>query len=249
MSIKAYMDAVVAAHPERAHVAKSLAQIELQTPRVRRGRAPAYALPFCIVALRRYLRIRPERLRGNWSWSDAEVSHRKQEEPTRTLYAKADVAVLSFAQVNPGYSLSVTPVRSFESQVRLWLRNDKVGVLGLRLMSDAQAELASGSYSTPVDATSVQRFRAFLQAYPVQRALEPSNAAPGTSDHGRGRAVDFQVKRGDAVVADIKREQIPDKWEAAGWSRKVALACRVAGLSGPLKTPYEPWHWMLGGVS
>jgi hypothetical protein len=32
--------------------------------------------------------------------------------------------------------------------------------------------------------------------------------------------------------------------EEAGWEAKLIAACAGTKLKGPLKKPYEPWHWV-----
>jgi hypothetical protein len=74
---------------------------------------------------------------------------------------------------------------------------------------------------------------------------EPGNAAPGTSDHGQLRAVDFVVIREGRVVAGVRRSTIPTEWTASGWATRLADAAAHTILVGPLSHPYEPWHWAL----
>ena len=104
-------------------------------------------------------------------------------------------------------------------------------------------ELESSGYPTPPNleaANRLSRVIRFAKVFP-----EPSSAAPGTSDHGQARAVDFIVKRGATVIATTETAQIPTVWKAGGWERRLIDATRGTRLVGPLKHPYEPWHWRL----
>jgi hypothetical protein len=74
---------------------------------------------------------------------------------------------------------------------------------------------------------------------------EPTSAAPGTSDHGQLRAVDFVVYQGSTLIAGTTTATIATVWKAQGWEQKLIAATENTGLIGPLKHPYEPWHWKL----
>jgi hypothetical protein len=76
-----------------------------------------------------------------------------------------------------------------------------------------------------------------------QRA--PCNAAPGTSDHGQVKAVDFVVMQGSRLVAGTSRSTIAAQWTAPGWAQRLVEATAGTRLRGPLRHPYEPWHWSL----
>jgi hypothetical protein len=64
--------------------------------------------------------------------------------------------------------------------------------------------LGKSEYPDPPTGQSTMQFATALRAAVV--SPEPSNAAPGLSNHGRGTAVDFVVIRGGKVIADIKTE-------------------------------------------
>ena len=201
------------------------------------------ALPFQLLAVRRYLRIGDKRLDANWSWTDSEVARQYGREPTRTLYYEAAKVQENFRKANPGYHLQLTPVRSLERQIGLWMDNSSVQIAGAKLMKDMDDELRGPEYPDVSGGPAVIKFAERLRTAVVQP--EPTNAAPGTSDHGRGTAVDFIVMKGQVKVAQTLKRQIRSVWDSQGWSAKLAAAVVGTRLKGPLKTPYEPWHWSL----
>lgn len=214
------------------------------------------SLALQLLALRRYLRlsnkIGDEKIAANWSWKNSEIPGKEKEEPAKTLYAEARKAQAAFSTANPGYQIVVTPIRSLERQVKLWNENEKGLAASKRLLEDMVKELNKNKYKDKTDAEIAVMFGPKLQWAEVDP--EPTNAVPGTSGHGRGIAVDFVVKKGNKVVAAIKTKYkkdgklhsyTKDKWDGAGWTEKLKQACSVTRLEGPLKNPYEPWHWVL----
>lgn len=195
-----------------------------------------------LLAVRRYLRI--ERKLGSiWTWSREEAKTRMSEEPCKTLFAEAHKVVNAFETQNPGYSLGITPIRSLEKQASLWCKNSTVHRAGQGLLKKMRKELDGPVYPEAPSALGLAWFRNSLRVAGVNP--EPSSAAPGTSDHGRGTAVDFVVKRSGAIIASVETSQIETVWKPQGWHTKLAKACEPTRLKGPLKHPYEPWHWML----
>ncbi len=61
------------------------------------------------------------------------------------------------------------------------------------------------------------------------------------------RAVDFVVKHssGGRIVAGTISSSIATVWKLGGWEAKLIAAASGSKLIGPLKHPYEPWHWRL----
>ena len=59
------------------------------------------------------------------------------------------------------------------------------------------------------------------------------------------RAFDFQVKRGEETVAGTDSKNSIASWDKKGWTEKLRAAVQAASskFSGPLKMPYEPWHY------
>ena len=114
---------------------------------------------------------------------------------------------------------------------------------GERLLRTVSRELEKPAYEMPPPVTKVESFAAWLRELGVDP--EPGNAAPGTSDHGQVRAVDFVVMRGREVVAGTTRSTIAAAWTASGWAQRLVEAAAGTRLRGPLRVPYEPWHWSL----
>jgi len=201
------------------------------------------ALPFQLLAVRRYLRIGDSKLHANWSWTEADVRRQYGLEPTRTLYAEATKVQTKFSQANPGYRLELTPVRSLERQIGLWMDNSTVQLASAQLMTDMDRELSKPDYPDSSGGTAVSKFAGKLRSAVV--TPEPTSAAPGASDHGRGTAVDFIIMQGASRIAGTAKVEIGPVWDSKGWSTKLRAAVAGTKLRGPLKAPYEPWHWYL----
>ncbi|HZB46856.1 MAG TPA: hypothetical protein VE360_16485, partial [Pyrinomonadaceae bacterium] len=65
------------------------------------------------------------------------------------------------------------------------------------------------------------------------------------SPHGRSRAFDFQVVRGNQLIAGTSAASAAGAWDGAGWTGRLQEAVRDAGarFAGPLASPREPWHY------
>jgi hypothetical protein len=74
-------------------------------------------------------------------------------------------------------------------------------------------------------------------------------AAPGLSAHGQARAFDLQIEHGGRISAGLGATSAREQWDAAGWTQKLHAAVAAAGerFSGPLLSPYEPWHYAYVG--
>jgi hypothetical protein len=237
--VEAYMFAAVAQIGEGT--AEVNAAIRAIGARAAHGNDP---LPYQLLAARRYLRIGGKKLHANWSWSAEQAAVEMRNEPTKTLYKEADKVREAFRLANPGYQLIVSPLRDLDKQIHLWNSNSTVGPAGARLLRDIAELLASPDFPDVPAGAHTARFASRLRNSVV--APEPSSAAPGTSNHGRGTAVDFVVQTVDGrdVVGTNSRE-IEPKWKNGGWEKKLINACRGSKLKGPLQHPYEPWHWEL----
>jgi hypothetical protein len=222
--------------------------------RIGRAAPMAYAQPLQLLALRKYLRVQNRKhkdLASIWSWTAEHMSQSINTAPSEDgimslgfeLMNKASQVKRAFALANPGYTLAVSPPRDLERQVTLWNGNLGVRAAANHLFSRAVELLSKPDYDLPARLTAVIFFTKWLEDFAV--SPEPGNAAPGTSDHGTLRAVDFIVMRGRTVVAGVTRATIPSQWTASGWAGKLAEATAGTGLVGPLANPYEPWHWAL----
>lgn len=196
-----------------------------------------------ILAVRRYLRKGDKEVHSNWSWTDEEARAKKKEEPAKTLYAEAKKVQNKFAKENPGYILVVTPIRGFEKQVKLWNTNHTVKNAGKKLLENVTKELGKKEYPDIPTGVVISKFKNYLRTSSV--SPEPTSAAPGTSNHGRGLAVDFVIKKspGGALAAGISSKKRQADWKDSGWGKKLKTACAGSKLKGPLMHPDEPWHW------
>lgn len=204
------------------------------------GKGEAQAVQ--LLALRRYLRLGGKKVHANWAWT-AEQAERFLKEGTGKLLAEEATKVQkAFSTSNPGYSLLISPLRSLTRQVRLWNANNSVQKAGNRLLKDMIEELKNEEdYPAAPTGVSTSIFKVVLRGAAV--TPEPTSAAPGTSDHGQMRAVDFVVVRGQTIVAGIQSSTIATIWKERGWEEKLIAATKGTKLVGPLKHPYEPWHW------
>jgi hypothetical protein len=222
----------------RAEVMDALRLIKTRCPVGRKTE------PLQLLALRRYLRMGGLRVHAQWAWTPEQQQRLSQSGSAKLLMDAARKVQLNFAARNPGCSLVISPLRSLESQVEKWDKNDTVSQAGQRLVSEMERVLATPEFPYPPTSTAAVVFSHKLRAAHVHP--EPSSAAPGTSDHGQGRAVDFVVRNGQRTVADTKTAQITAIWKAGGWEKKLIAAAQGTRLAGPLQHPYEPWHWWLG---
>ena len=194
-----------------------------------------------LLALRAYLRAGPN-LASRWSWTQAEIRSYEQSNEYRQLLDDLAEVKSAFERANPGYTLYAnTQVRSLDIQLERWNSNKGVGKTAANLRRDALGVLAR--LRPQPNAESLEEFKRFLMAWrPVPVA---PLAAPGLSMHGQMRAIDFQVMRGDRIVAGTTVSRVTHEWEAPGWDRKLQQAVLAAGgrFVGPLKSPNEPWHF------
>lgn len=198
-----------------------------------------------LLALRRYLRLGPKRVQAQWSWSPKQAEVLVRQGAAKVLIDEAAKVQTRFGKTNPGFLLALSPLRSLERQVRLWNGNSSVQQAAAGLRTDILEDLedTDGFPDAPTSA-AIASFNYLLRLAAV--TPEPTSAAPGTSDHGQMRAVDFVVMRtSGALVAGTKSSSIASVWKQGGWEAKLIAATTGTHLIGPLKHPYEPWHWRL----
>jgi hypothetical protein len=191
-----------------------------------------------LLALRGYLRAR-DTLAGRWTWSRQQLSAYRETPEGKGAIEDLDAVATAFANGNPGYELRVNPQpRSLETQVAHWNQNESVGKSAAALMAALEYRFV-GQSSRP----SVDQLRAALVDWVPDVAVPL--AAPGLSPHGQGRAFDFQVEQHGKIIAGVAVGSASRQWDAAGWTRKLSAAVDMAGqhFSGPLRSPYEPWHY------
>jgi hypothetical protein len=194
-----------------------------------------------LLALRSYLR-NSVTLASQWSWSDSQIA--SYERSAEHYAAKNELAKITarFEMLNPGYTLYVnTQVRSLDAQIDLWNENASVGDAARALQDAVGRRLERGSCAQADRAD--EALGEFLEDWRPPRT--PSLAAPGLSRHGQGRAFDFQIKRGDRIVAGADTATSMKNWDRKGWTRKLHFAVNSASgkFSGPLRMPDEPWHY------
>ncbi|HEY6877654.1 MAG TPA: hypothetical protein VI299_06520 [Polyangiales bacterium] len=219
-------------------------------------REPRTSLGMRLLALRRYLRMGESKVVAQWAWTPEKVAQERASGDVKVLYELAGATQRAFVTNNPGFNLLVSPLRSLAKQVGLWITNGSVREASAKLLEDVRTELSKDLYTLAPTSISILKFRRALSQMTVRP--EPKSAAPGTSDHGQGHAVDFVVVQGRHQIAGTETKDIAGKWKRDGWERKLIdaiAACneqqrkgstgRVPILSGPLKKPYEPWHWVL----
>lgn len=192
-----------------------------------------------LLALRSYLRAQGS-LAARWSWKQSEIDAYLQSERYRDMVAEIERIQAHFAAANPGYMLYAnTDVRSLDRQIQRWNENVTVGATAQGLYRAACERVAASRKVR----TSKNRFRDFLIQWTPERPAPL--AAPGLSLHGRARAIDFQVQKGDEVIAWPDTSTIQSVWIDAGWAGRLNASIRAVSskFDGPLTMPVEPWHF------
>lgn len=233
--VYAYMDAVIDIfHPGKFHARDALACIDKHMPVGTDGQL------YKLLALRRYLRVGGGVLVANWPWTTDE-----QNTTFRGVIADLRKAAkqvkATFEKANPGLTLRYTEARDLDRQCQLWVENLSVKEAGGRLLEETSRELTGSTYIPNPGPEAAERFRRWLKTRLVNP--EPTNAAPGLSDHGKMQAVDFYVMEGKKKLASIRSATIEREWHATGFATKLKAATAGTCLDGPLMTPYEPWHY------
>ncbi|HKP63375.1 MAG TPA: hypothetical protein VJV78_41855 [Polyangiales bacterium] len=235
--VDAYMDAVIEVfHPGKFHVRDALAAIDKKLPAGIDGQL------YRLLALRRYLQKGGAMLVANWPWTTAE-----QKTTYRGVIADlrkaAKLVKSNFEDANPGLTLRYTEARDLERQAQLWVDNETVKTAGAALLAMTRRELAGSSYIPNPGAEAAERFRTYLKG--TYLTTDPTNAAPGLSDHGKMQAIDFYVLQGKKTIASIRTKTIQREWLNTGLAVKLKDATKGTPLIGPLRKPYEPWHYSI----
>jgi hypothetical protein len=195
-----------------------------------------------LLALRRYVRS-ARGLEAKWVWSQDQITAYLASPQYAQVRLEIDKVRKKFEELNPGFTLGVSPIRNLNRQVALWNGNSTVHSAAEDLTRKCLQEIAN--YPDAPDAASTEKFRTFLGHSAVHP--EPTSAAPGLSDHGQMRAVDFVVIQGHRTVADTATSTIPSQWDTPGWTKKLndAVTLSKSRFVGPLQHPREPWHYRL----
>jgi hypothetical protein len=196
-----------------------------------------------LLALRGYLRSEGD-LSAKWSWTADEIRQFESSDEYRLALEEVEKVRRRFAERNPGYELYVnTQVRTLEKQIKSWNETKSVQVAADALLATALRELSDPRYDESASPSSVKRFHQFLKSTTLEVA--PTVSTPGLSRHGQLRAFDFQVQRGQELVAGTDSSSIIPVWEGQGWEKKLKEAVFAASnkFKGPLAAPREPWHY------
>ena len=197
--------------------------------------------PRQLLAMRAYLRAGDE-IRNRWSWSAAEIKAYSRTPEYRAFLAETQRVRERFEALNPGYTLyKNTEVRNLDLQIDRDNENPSLEKAGESLRRQALAELSKPDYESPLEPTAIERFKNFLIGWRPSTAAPL--AAPGVSRHGQLRAIDFQIMKGHAIVAPTQIAAVKRHWDAAGWTHKLQQATQGSRFRGPLRSPYEPWHY------
>lgn len=212
-------------------------------------RATAAAIPDLdrrLLAARAYVRAGTA-LQQRWSWSHMEAAAFASSDEGLQLQRAIAVVQCVFSSSNPGHALHVNPeFRNIEIQLQRWNTNASVGVAARRLLRLAARDLTRGDSAHSDVPEQIDELRRYLSSHAPDPV--PTLAAPGLSAHGQARAVDFQVRRNDRIIAGTSAAAIPSEWEASGWTVRLAEAVSESGedFTGPLQSPREPWHYVYG---
>lgn len=191
-----------------------------------------------LLAVRAYLRAGAS-LDERWSWSQDQISAYGSTPEGMAATADIDAVIAAFAAANPGCTLRVNRMpRSLEVQLARWNDNPSVGVVAAALLRSLEQRF--GSTAAAPDTAALRG--ALINWTP---GVAAPLAAPGLSAHGQARAFDFQVERHGRVIAGIESALAHRQWDAAGWTYRLHAAVINAGgrFTGPLASPYEPWHY------
>jgi hypothetical protein len=239
-----YMSATVGTLVQaRADVTEALRLIKRTAPQQKNAQA------LQLLALRRYIRVVDKigeaKVVEHWAWTNEDERKNRNSQAVKDLNQAAATVKQNFAAQNPGCTLATSPLRTLERQVDKWNHNTTVTRASISLWNQVLGWMGSGDFPRPVTKDSVQEFR--MRLHDVKVFPEPTNAAPGTSDHGRMKAVDFVVMQGEERVATTNADPkyIQQVWKAGGWEQKLMDAVVGTPLIGPLQNPYEPWHYRL----
>ncbi len=194
-----------------------------------------------LLALRSYSRA-GKGLRRRWSWSDEQIKAYEGTAENEALLAEVGEIAAHFAEANPGYELYIrTRVRSLDTQITNWNKSKSVLIPAIEILVAWKEKF--GEESEAEGKFTEKAFWKWLNTY--RRKRRPGLAAPGLSRHGQGRAIDFQIKKDGEIYAGTNFGQVKSVWKEEGWDEKLKTSITSAGPSftGPLKLPYEPWHY------
>lgn len=197
-----------------------------------------------LLATRAYLRAGTG-LDGRWSWTQQQIEDYAGTPAQIALDAQIARVRAAFEKNNPGFSLFTNPqVRSLDLQLTRWNETASIAKAGGRMLADVSAAIRQPGFPAPGTVAGTTRFRELVTDYAPQPV--PTLAAPGLSAHGRMNAVDFQVQKGNRIVAGPDSTTVEAVWIAQGWRDRLHAAVMASGtgFKGPLTSPLEPWHYV-----
>lgn len=234
--VETYMAAIIdTLVPAKSQVEDAMQRM---AKRMRKKQDPQ---PMQLLALRRYVIKGGEAIIAGWPWT--RLQRREHKDSIDALDGEARIVKQTFEDENPGYELGTSPIRDLDRQVRLWCDNGTAQKASVNYMLAARKELAASDYFDPPTDASVARFKAWIKKSKVHPKV--TSAAPGLSDHGQQRAVDFVVRKDGKIIAGTESATMVPHWRVPGWERKLIDIANRTRLKGPLPDPYEPWHWWL----
>lgn len=194
-----------------------------------------------LLALRSYSRM-GRGIRKRWSWTDKQIKAYEGSEEQKALLTEVGEIMAHFVEANPGYELYArTNVRSLDTQIKNWNKSKSVQIPAIEIYVSWKEKF--GEESENEGTFTEKAFWKWINTY--KRKRRPGLAAPGLSRHGQARAIDFQIMKDGKIIAGTNFGIIKSVWQAEGWAEKLKDSIDTAGPSfrGPLKLPYEPWHY------
>src|SRR5262249_60521233 len=122
-----------------------------------------------LLALRRYIR-KAKDLDAQWVWSHEQINAHQ----AARVRMEIDKVRKKFEELNPGYTLGVSPIRDLNRQVALWNANKTVHTAAEDLKRKSLQEIVN--YPDAPDPTSTEKFRTFLGRCSVNP--DPTSAPP-----------------------------------------------------------------------
>lgn len=179
-----------------------------------------------------------------WPWSGPQSRAYQETDEYRQRMQEIRRVKQTFDSLNPGYRLVAgAGSRSLTTQIAYWNRERSVAAAARELLESCLAWLADTTYPVTPDSAVLAQFLDHLMAY--ETARPPTVAVPGLSMHGRFRAIDFAIMRGNRIVAGTSSASIERVWDRGGWTERLrqAVTQGMGTFAGPLEEPREPWHY------
>jgi len=209
-----------------------------------------------LLAVRGYLKYGDRMERWPFLTSKEEQDFKKTE-TYRKLENERKEIIKKFGEKNKGYALKGSNKgRTLEKQIANWNRNDNVLALGRNLETQALNEIKKRPYPDEPTDEAVKSFKKWLKRVYLTAKVgkstyhSPTHATPGLSSHGRIQAIDFLIYKGKRLIAGASTKTAKTAWDKPGWTKKLndAVTSVSKNWDGPLRNPYEPWHYTYIGT-